>query len=561
MKVTSNKRLPSSPAESGDSLKKRIVEVNGEESNSLTFDPESNLPVIEDNNSSHNKSQMEGVNGRDDNPANMEKQIGQQKAPHQVDSDKIDQILEMVSFLKNKMTDTDKIVQERCGALEKVQSELSGKVNDGLARIQINKASVESNADKVSLLMDRLTACERENERINEELMGALNKISILNSRADMKDRELVDLSTEVKDRKLVISGVPEFAKEKIFVTVVSTLNKLIKTANTEKPTQEEGSEKGIINTINRNDLINAYRVGKYKNGSKRNILVFCSTNEVKGRIMTAKALTKRVNAVYRPPTGNIDEFMKILDRTMFDTLADFGGDNLLMGDLNIDYNRKSNSQIKKLNAIVNKLAMSQYIESDTRITHNHSSKIDLIFTNTKNICCAGTLNLNISDHLPIFLVKKKERLKHQYIFVMGRAYRNLNESNYISDRPIRNIDRAFLFNDPNPNVVWSKMKKHFLKVADEHCPLRQMKVTTSKPEYISLELLELMRERDDAYRDARALKTPTAWNHARILRSRVQTQIYKARKAYVAKQITDKQGDGQKFWATIKKEFYKEET
>lgn len=83
------------------------------------------------------------------------------------------------------------------------------------------------------------------------------------------------------------------------------------------------------------------------------------------------------VNAIYRPPAGNIDEFMKLLDHTVFDALADFGGDSILMGHLNIDYIRNSNTQIKKLRAVTGKLGMSQYIKSDTRITHNHSSKID----------------------------------------------------------------------------------------------------------------------------------------------------------------------------------------
>lgn len=58
--------------------------------------------------------------------------------------------------------------------------------------------------------MDRLTKCEQENELVNEKLTLALNKIDILESRADIKDREFVELSIEVKDGKLVISGVPE---------------------------------------------------------------------------------------------------------------------------------------------------------------------------------------------------------------------------------------------------------------------------------------------------------------------------------------------------------------
>lgn len=85
------------------------------------------------------------------------------------------------------------------------------------------------------------------------------------------------------------------------------------------------------------------------------------------------------VHAIYRPPAGNIDEFTKILDQTMSDTFVEFGGDTLLLEDMNIDYNRNNNTKIKKLSAVTGKFALSQLIESDTRITQRHSSKIDLL--------------------------------------------------------------------------------------------------------------------------------------------------------------------------------------
>lgn len=227
---------------------------------------------------------------------NMEGQTGQEKKPHQIDSEKIDQILEVVSFLKNKTTDNERIVHEKCGALEIAHSELKGKVAEGLAQIESYTELVKSSDDRISHLLDRISKCEQENERVNETLTMALRKIDILESRVDLKDREFVELSTEVKDRKLIIAGVPEFVNEKIFVTVTSTINKLINTANSEKPVQGGRSDK--IKTVGKDDFINAYRIGRYKDGAKRNILVFCSTNDVKYRIMTAKSLTKRSKSI-----------------------------------------------------------------------------------------------------------------------------------------------------------------------------------------------------------------------------------------------------------------------
>lgn len=53
------------------------------------------------------------------------------------------------------------------------------------------------------------------------------------------------------------------------------------------------------------------------------------------------------LNAICRPPAGNVDVSTKILDQTMYDTLAEVGGDTFLLGDLNLDFNHVKNSQIK----------------------------------------------------------------------------------------------------------------------------------------------------------------------------------------------------------------------
>lgn len=93
-----------------------------------------------------------------------------------------------------------------------------------------------------------------------------------------------------------MISGVPEFTQEKIFVTVVSTINKLINTANADSNTPDGSG--GKINVVGRADFIHAYRTGKFKKGVKRNIVVTCAMNDVKHRVMSAKSLTKNSKAI-----------------------------------------------------------------------------------------------------------------------------------------------------------------------------------------------------------------------------------------------------------------------
>lgn len=66
----------------------------------------------------------------------------------------------------------------------------------------------------------------------------------------------------------------------------------------------------------------------------------------------------------------------------------------------------------------------------------------------------------------------------------------------------------------------------------EKHCPLRELKVMQNRPEYLHMytEILQLMKDRDAAYKVARREKTEELWSQAKVLRSWVQRQLFKAR-------------------------------
>lgn len=262
------------------------------------------------------------------------------------------------------------------------------------------------------------------------------------------------------------------------------------------------------------------------------------------------------VCAVYRPPTGNTDNFINSLERCIVGCNNIFGGDILLTGDMNIDLTRQKCSQKKKLLSLTGKLGLTSHVNTHTRITQTSSTTIDLIFSNFDHVYSSGTVNLNLSDHLPVYIVKKKEREEKKSIFICGRSYSNFDEESFKID--IQNIDVNLLFNDSDPNVVWSKMISHIMKIADYHCPVRQLKITPSRPGYLSDELIELMKDRDLAFKSARRLNDDDSWANARELRSLVQSEILRARREFIHNLISSSEGDNRKFWDSINKEFFK---
>ena len=97
------------------------------------------------------------------------------------------------------------------------------------------------------------------------------------------------------------------------------------------------------------------------------------------------------LSAIYRPPTGSIVIFVEFLRRTISD-LNLLKVDVVLLGDYNINYNQHYSRVFRILKSFERDPGLKQQITSDTRICHNHSSKIDLILSNMKDIMKVSVL-------------------------------------------------------------------------------------------------------------------------------------------------------------------------
>ena len=126
------------------------------------------------------------------------------------------------------------------------------------------------------------------------------------------------------------------------------------------------------------------------------------------------KVLT--LGIVYRPLSGDVPTFIKSLDHNLSDILGKgnpYEKELFLMGDFNIDYSR--GNDLNKQALKITKYNMCQLIKTPTLSTLTTKSVIDLIFTTIKVelIVESGPVDVIISDHLPVYMVRKKRREKH----------------------------------------------------------------------------------------------------------------------------------------------------
>ena len=68
-----------------------------------------------------------------------------------------------------------------------------------------------------------------------------------------------------------------------------------------------------------------------------------------------------------------------------------------------------------KLNTFMKSLAVEQLIKNYTRVTQTSRTMIDLILSDCSHISCSGVMNINLSDHLPIWEWEKSIKKKKKF--------------------------------------------------------------------------------------------------------------------------------------------------
>ena len=129
-----------------------------------------------------------------------------------------------------------------------------------------------------------------------------------------------------------------------------------------------------------------------------------------------------------------------------------------------------------------------------------------------------------MSEHLPIYLIRKKVREKVLKREVWGRSYR-IYESNRFK-RSIIEADWSEFDDTGDPEKLWEIMREIFEKPLDKFGPITKLMIPEKKPKWINADILKLMRDRDTFYRRARRTGDQDAWNIARYLQNEVNMAI-----------------------------------
>ena len=212
----------------------------------------------------------------------------------------------------------------------------------------------------------------------------------------------------------------------------------------------------------------------------------------------------KIIGVVYRPPAGSADRCLEMLRSTIENVQANHNAEITIMGDLNINYKLRNSSPFKILKDIEREFGLKQLINEPTRITSRSATLIDLILTDSVHIVHSGVMNVSISDHQPVYYIKKKQREHNPKKVVMGHSYKNYDKDMYQADISMHQRWGDFWEPGLDVNVLWDIMLEIIEDCANTHSPYVKMYVNENCPYWYSKELIEEINFKKHLYRKAK---------------------------------------------------------
>ena len=210
-------------------------------------------------------------------------------------------------------------------------------------------------------------------------------------------------------------------------------------------------------------------------------------------------------------------------------------------------------ANIEQLKTFERNFNLDQIIKSPTRIFKNTKSLLNLIFTNMDHIVSLGVLNLALSDHLPVFLIKKKQKFKPPLTYTKGRSYNSYNKDKFQSD--IKNHPNWVSFwnlEENNPDMMWDIMLEIVRETSDLHAPFRNMKFREDTPQWITRDLISEINHKDFLFNKAKKFPSEENWETFRQKKNEVRKLLAAAKEEFVKEKLEEHETNPRKFWRTI---------
>lgn len=249
----------------------------------------------------------------------------------------------------------------------------------------------------------------------------------------------------------------------------------------------------------------------------------------------------------YRPPGGN-SSFAVNFVKEKVELLDNNQNEIVLIGDLNWNCINEN----VYITEICNELGLTQVIDPPTRITSDRNSLLDVVMTNIKNIAYCGCINCNVSDHLPVFVIKKRIAPRDEFEFIYKWSYRDYDYDTFCDILCDLDWSIINLLNDVN--LAWGMLYKGLLEEVNKMCPYKNFRVKKNRPIWYDNTLCNLARERDILLRIYCRGDSSNIDSYMKMVSKRKEFNraVKTAKSRFYNDQINQCKGDPKNFWKLL---------
>lgn len=263
------------------------------------------------------------------------------------------------------------------------------------------------------------------------------------------------------------------------------------------------------------------------------------------------------LGVIYRPPDGNIKDFITKLNKSL-EKVRNENKSNYILGDFNINLlNSTSHDASNQFLETMYANSCKPLISKPTRITCNSATLIDNIFSSDidKDII-SGLLYSDISDHIPVFSFTKHEDLSTQKLkFPNITHVRKINqETQKVFFQEIQHTNWKHVLSSSDTNNAYKLFLETFSKVFDNCFPLQENKVKNhfnSKP-WITTGLAKSIKHKNKLYKKFISAPTSANNNKFKTYRNKLTTLIRISKKNHYHKLILNSKNDMKATWKVL---------
>jgi hypothetical protein len=250
----------------------------------------------------------------------------------------------------------------------------------------------------------------------------------------------------------------------------------------------------------------------------------------------------------YRPPKGNIQEFLLYLDTV--GSSPEFSTHEVwVLGDLNINI-KTCTSTKAQLFSHFKVMGLKSHHNQTTHPSRTGGSCLDLIISNSSNIIKCGTISSLISDHYPIYAVRGITRAKASYKTVTARSYQNYDKNELLNHMCSYNWTAFDSLNNVNPK--WDEYIAALVSYLDIHCPVKTKKVRGNSKPWITPKITSLINERNNMVHTYNRKLNGTKLADITTMRKNINTTIKQSKRKFMEEKLAHCQNNPKKFWRAI---------